>query len=187
VPGGLLAAAELRQEDLAVQCPLDQVHRARRGGQPAALAPVHRQHGLDDSGRQIGGELRAGRPVALPGPFDAGGHVMAGQRRERHRMAQQHAVHAVVGRYDVEQPVDRSLLESLAAGRMNAGGPAGGKISCHLLSIASFEYVFHISALTGQPARCLPGSVLSSGAVVSPGRAVLPEPAIPSRCGAAES
>ena len=68
--------------------------------------------------------------------------MMAGQCGESDWMALQDPVHPVVGRNHIEQPGYCCLLEPLAAGRMNAIGPASGKMNCHRVSIAEFEYKF---------------------------------------------
>jgi hypothetical protein len=129
-----LRPAQLRREDLAAQRPADQVHGARGLDQPAALGAVDLQHGVNAAGRQVA-QLSASGPVPLARAPDARGQVVPGQHGERHRVPAQHPVQPVVGRHDIEQPRHRRLLESFAARRVHAGGPAGRNILCHESSL----------------------------------------------------
>jgi hypothetical protein len=132
-PGGRwpASARRRRREDLAAQRLPDKVHSLRRPDQPAALGAVGRENGLHTVRRHLGAQLGARSPVPLARALEARGQVMPGERGKGRRVAQQHAVHSVVGRNQVEQPGHRGLLESLAARRVNADGPARGNVRCH--------------------------------------------------------
>ena len=85
---------------------------ARGGDQPPTLGLIRGQDRGEAAGRQVLAELGPRAAVALAGALDAGGQVMPGQRRERHRMTYQDAVQPVIRRHHVEQPVHRCLLET---------------------------------------------------------------------------
>lgn len=155
------------REHLTAQRAAHQVHRTRRADQPAALSAVGRQHRLQAMPRKLGAELGPDCSVALACTLDAGGQVMPGQFRERHRVPPQHPVHPVVRRNHVQQPRHRGLLETIAARRVNPDRPSVWKVMHHEASIEGIEHTFHSN--TDRPAGAERGAGLGwAGRAVPP-------------------
>lgn len=133
-----------RGERLAAQRLAHQIHGTCCAHQSAPLGAIGRQDGLQPVPRKFGAQLCPDHPVAFARPLNAGGQVMPGQLRERHRVPPQHAVDPVVRWHHVQQPGHRGLLEPLAAWRMDPHRPAGRNVMCHDISIEGVEHTFHL-------------------------------------------
>jgi hypothetical protein len=145
--GVVLRPAQLGHERLAAQRSAHQLGRLGRGDKSAAFCLICSEYSRESAWRQVLAELGSSAPVALPGAFDASGQVVASQRCQRHRVADEHFVEPVIRRNYVEQPAHRCLLEPGVTRRMDALWPSSWDIACHAHSICRFELKFYMILL----------------------------------------
>jgi hypothetical protein len=148
---------ELGREDLAAQRAFHETDRARGRGEARTLPAVGGQHRVDGVRRERLGQLAARGAVSLAGALDARVGMVPRHRGERRWMPPEHAVQAVVGRDDIEQPGDGGRLEILAAGRVNPGRPTRWYVRRHTRSIAAYR----IDILVRMCLPCGTGEVLA--------------------------
>ena len=96
------------------------------GGQPGALALVGGHRRLDRVRRQLVGQLHPHGAPARAGCFQPGGHVVAGEAGEQHRVAAQHLVRPVVGRARSNSHATAVRSQSGAPGGRTSSGQPGG-------------------------------------------------------------